>query len=193
MSTSEQLLFLLPWTASAGGGLQHTISNLFAPPPLHPILVHFTAALLPASLGFDLFGRSCAAVSLRHAGAWCLFLATIATPVVAASGWIWLWQLSEMDHSYMLVHQWLGTALAVMLIPLLLWRWKHFRRESHPSTKYLVVCAGVVGLVMLQGHLGGMMTFGASLSTDSFGVAAHVAEPASQPADEWKDHLELKE
>src|SRR5438067_802217 len=84
----------------------------FTPPPLHPILVNFTAALLPASFLSDLLGVVLRKEALKSAGWWTLLYAATVTPVTAVAGWLWMRSMGDMDHSEMSVHKWLGTALA---------------------------------------------------------------------------------
>lgn len=50
-------------------------------PPLHPILVNFTAALVPASFVSDVLGRFLRRESLRSAAWWMLLYAAIITPL----------------------------------------------------------------------------------------------------------------
>lgn len=193
MTVNNDLLHLLPLIASADGGLRHTITQILAPPPLHPILVHFTAALVPVSFLFDLAARWQGAASVRAAAAWTLFAAAAATPFVALSGWLWLSQMEDMSHGYMLIHQWLGTVLAALIIPLAIWRIRYFRRDVHPGNAYFVTFLLFVVAVTLQGHIGGMMTFGAASDAETPDVSGHDQSVSTQPDDGWKDHLELKD
>lgn len=129
-------------------------------PPLHPILVNFTAALIPASFASDVAGRLLGRESLRAAAWWMLVYAAVVTPLTAAAGWYWLWDLGEMDHAEMRVHQWLGTGLAVGLLLLTGWRGLMYRRSHWPTASYLAAAGVFVGLLIVQGHLGGVMSFG---------------------------------
>lgn len=194
MGTSNAAFaILLPLASTGGGGFSQFVRDLLAPPPLHPILVHFTAALVPLSFCFDLIAKWTQKRSLRAAAAWTLFAAAGATPFVALSGWLWLWQMGEMDHQQMVVHQWLGTTLAAVIIPLAVWRVRYFRADAAPTPLYLVTHFLFVMAVTLQGHIGGMMTFGAASdeATSHVGPLDHNA--ATRPDDGWKDHLELKD
>ena len=77
-------------------------------PPVHPILVNFTAALVPVSLASDVMGRLLRKPTLVAAGWWTLFYATLATPLTVLAGWYWLRQMSDMDHPEMAIHKWRG-------------------------------------------------------------------------------------
>ena len=93
---------------SHGGG--------FRLPPIHPILVNFTAALVPTSFVLDLFGRVLRRDSLRHAGWWTLVTAAVVIPLTVWAGWAWLGDMPAMNAwQEMSIHKWLGTTLAAML------------------------------------------------------------------------------
>ena len=77
-------------------------------------------------------------------------------------------------------------------------RWQSFRANFAPSWKYLIVAMVTVGALVLQGHLGGILTFG---SIDQFSAYStglkHRNPAASQPIDpkggqiQWRDHLDV--
>ena len=171
---------LLPLAHAAGGaagGESHGFwENFLTPPPLHPVLVNFTAALIPASFVSDFLGRVLRKDSLRAAGFWTFLYATILTPFTALAGWLWLNDAGDMGHAEMVAHQWVGTALPVLMLPLLFWRWKLHRANATPGIAYLVASALLVAALTIQGHLGGMMSFGAGDSggkTESVGHHEH--------------------
>lgn len=137
------------------------LTRLSEIPPLHPILVNFTAALVPTSFASDVIGRLLKRESLRTAAWWMMLYAAIATPLTAAAGWYWLWDLGDMDHAEMRVHQWLGTGLTLALLPLATWRYWIYRNSQWPRISYLITAGLVVLLLVVQGHLGGVMSFGA--------------------------------
>ncbi len=60
-----------------------------SPQELHPILVNFTAALLPLALFSDLLGLWLKRPSLHNAAAWMVLYAAIITPLTGAAGWWW--------------------------------------------------------------------------------------------------------
>jgi len=154
-------------------------------PPFHPLAVHFPVALLPASVASDVLGRFTGRPSLAHAGWWTLLFATIASPVAAASGWIWLSDMDGMTGTTITIHQWLGTVMPILLIALTAWRYRAHVRETPVSTAYLAAATVVLMAMVVQGHLGATMTFGGS---------SHDHEPATVPADDgWRDSIQLKE
>ena len=103
-------------------------------PPLHPILVNLTAGLIPAAVAFDLIGRWLGRASLTSTGFWMTSLAAVVTPFTALAGWLWM---NDMDHGgeAMVVHKWLGTVFAALMLGLAGWRWYERRRETRPETR----------------------------------------------------------
>ena len=151
---------------------------MFEIPVLHPIFVHFPVALLPVAVVCDLLGRLTGRSSLLHAGWWTLLFATIAAPVTAVTGWLWLWDMDEAGHWEMTVHRWLGTALPLALIGLVAWRYRFHAADKPCSWPLLVTLFAAVGAVTLQGHLGGMMTFGGKFEDSQPMFASLVRLPA---------------
>ncbi|BAM05395.1 DUF2231 domain-containing protein [Phycisphaera mikurensis] len=161
---------------------------LLQPPPLHPILVNMTAGLIPAAVFFDSAGRFNRRASLSSAGWWMTVLAAVVTPFTALAGWLWLDEMGGHGDP-MLVHKWLGTSLAVLVIGLALWRWRERRRETQPDARVgarpAYIAAGAVFVVFLvaQGHIGGMLSFG---SGGGHGGGGGHAEGAAAPDEGWK-------
>jgi uncharacterized membrane protein len=125
---------------------------------VHPILVNFTAALLPISVLSDILGRALAKPTLRDTGWWTLFFAAVITPFTAVAGWFF-WMKDDNGVAGMEIHKWLGTSLAVVVIGLAVWRGRFFRSDRWPSLIYLLVALAIVGALVYQGHLGGKQTF----------------------------------
>jgi plastocyanin/uncharacterized membrane protein len=132
-----------------------------SPQELHPILVNFTAALLPLALFSDLLGRWLKRSSLHSVGAWMVLYAAIITPLTGAAGWWWKIQSAgALPPELIAVHQWLGTSLAVLFIVLAVWRWRLYRRNAVPTLPYLAFALLAVLALVYQGSLGGTMVFG---------------------------------
>jgi plastocyanin/uncharacterized membrane protein len=131
------------------------------PDELHPILVNFTAALLPLALLSDILGRIFRRQSFHHAAWWMVFYAALVTPLTAAAGWWWkVTQGSALPAKLITVHQWLGTTAVALFAVLAIWRWAIHKREASPSFVYLTFTAIVVLALVYQGSLGGRMVFG---------------------------------
>ena len=132
-----------------------------SPQELHPILVNFTAALLPLALFSDLLGRWLKRPSLHSVGAWMVLYAAIITPLTGAAGWWWKTKSAgTLPPELITVHQWLGTSLALVFIALAVWRWRLYRQNAVPSLSYLAFAVVAVLALVYQGSLGGAMVFG---------------------------------
>lgn len=133
----------------------------FSPDHIHPILVNFTAALVPASVGSDIFGRVLRKPSLHSAAWWMLLYATLISPLTGLAGLWWKREVgATLPPNLLLRHQWLGIGLAVALIVLALWRWRMYRNNVPPGAAYLVIGVLAVLALVYQGTLGGAMLFG---------------------------------
>lgn len=164
-------------------------------PPLHPILVNFTAALVPASFVSDLLGRLLRKQSLTSAGWWMLLYAAVITPFTVIAGWLWRREMEGMDMPKMTIHQWLGTALVAVFLFLVIWRWRiHRRPDGAPSGRYLTCATVVVAALVFQGHLGGKMSFGSQepQSDHALGQRPHdhqaLQSKGSHPSEHEDDH-----
>lgn len=188
---------------------------MFELPPLHPIFLHFPVALLPVTAFFDLLGRMTKRPTLLHAAFFSLLAAAVMAPLAALSGWLWLNEMGEMAYLEMRIHQWLGTAIPVLLIPLAVWRYRIHMQEKVPPSLFLSLLLLMLAVVTLQGHLGGRMTFGGGTHADPADEAegqhhgpssapaaatepthfqAPTSEPTSAPTenDGWQDSIHVK-
>jgi uncharacterized membrane protein len=128
---------------------------------IHPILVNFTAALIPVSVFSDVVGKLLRRESLHHTAWWTLLFAAAITPATALAGWFWKKSIeAALPPDIIAIHQWLGISLAVAFIILALWRGLLHRRDESPSPVYLLLAILVSTALLYQGHLGGSMTFG---------------------------------
>jgi uncharacterized membrane protein len=131
---------------------------------IHPVLVHFTTALLPVSLVSDVLGKFHDRSSLTPAAWWMLLYAALATPATAIAGWMWAGDVAGMTGSEstgtMATHQWLGIILTVCFLVLAFWRGHAFRRRQKPSPSYIAFAVVTVAALLYQGYLGGKMTLG---------------------------------
>jgi uncharacterized membrane protein/plastocyanin len=149
-----------------GGSATGSVGSLKWSPPrrpeeFHPILVNFTAALLPLALLSDILGRIFHRRSLHDAAWWMVLYAAVITPFTAAAGWWWkLTESSTLPARLIAVHQWLGGTVVVLFAILAVWRWSVHKRDKSPSFAYLTFATIVVLAVVYQGSLGGRMVFG---------------------------------
>jgi uncharacterized membrane protein len=132
-----------------------------SPEHLHPILVNFTAALVPASLASDVAGRAFNKQSLHNAAWWMLVYAAAITPFTATAGLMWRRAVGDaLPQEMIRRHQALGITLVVLLAVLATWRWRIFKRDLTPSIYYLGFAVIVVLALVYQGTLGGELAFG---------------------------------
>lgn len=141
-----------------GAGMFSALKEFANATKLHPILVNFTAALVPVSVASDFVGRVFKSESLRHTAWWTLFYATAVTPFTAITGWLF-WMPDDNGVSGMTIHKWLGSGLALLLFGLFVWRWNLHRRQQWPTTAYFVAGVIFAGALAYQGHLGGQQVF----------------------------------
>jgi plastocyanin/uncharacterized membrane protein len=147
--------------SGAGKGPSPAFNFPHSPQEFHPILVNFTAALLPLAFLSDLLGLWWKRASLHNAATWMVLYEAIITPLTGAAGWWWKSQVGPaLPPAVITVHEWLGTSLAVIFILLAIWRWRIQKRNAVPGISYMVVVAIVALALVYQGSLGGLMVFG---------------------------------
>ncbi|HKQ47548.1 MAG TPA: DUF2231 domain-containing protein [Phycisphaerae bacterium] len=139
---------------------EHKHDHIIMLPPVHPLLVNFTAGLFPIAVLADWLGRLLHRQSLSAAGWWVLLFAAITTPFTALAGWRWLGEVGDMGHWQMAIHPWLGTCLAILIPGLAFWRAIIYRRGDRPEKLYLMCATALLLALIVQGHLGATMTFG---------------------------------
>ncbi len=143
-----------------------SIGMLRLPPPsfsaqdIHPILVNFTAALIPASVASDMLGKIFRKQSLTHAAWWMLVYAAVVTPFTALAGWFWKQSVETMlPPDILTLHQWLGTSLGVLFLFLAGWRFTIHRKDQKPTGSYFFLAFLTLVALVYQGSLGGKMVF----------------------------------
>jgi uncharacterized membrane protein len=139
-------------------GILPALQQFVTATKLHPILVNFTAALVPVSVATDAAARFFKNESLRHTAWWTLFYAMVITPFTAITGWLF-WMSDDNGVTGMTIHKWLGTGLAALLFGLFVWRLKLHRQHRWATIPYLIVSIIFVAALAYQGHLGGLQVF----------------------------------
>ena len=149
---------MMPVETVFGATAFHTVHEAVDATKLHPILVNFTAALVPVTIGSDFLGRLSRNETLRSTAWWTLLYAVIITPLTAITGWLF-WMSDDNGDPGMTIHKWLGTAFAVLLFVLFFWRRAMHRRQQWPGIAYFFVGAIYIAALVYQGHLGGDKVF----------------------------------
>ena len=133
----------------------------FLPEHVHPILVNFTAALIPASVGSDVVGRLLRKASPHTAAWWMLVYAAAITPLTALAGWWWKQGVGDtLPPNLILGHERLGFGLVFAFLALAIWRYVAHRKQEVPGMAYLFFGSVVAVLLVVQGTIGGAMLFG---------------------------------
>ena len=128
---------------------------------LHPILVNFTAGLVPASIASDLIGRSTRKTTFYSAAWWMLCYAAAITPFTAIAGFIWKQSVEAVTPAEILrFHERLGVILTALLAALTVWRGLLYRRSQTPGGTYFAAAFTLLLAFMYQGSVGGFMAFG---------------------------------
>lgn len=135
-----------------------SLKELITVTKLHPILVNFTAALIPVSVAGDFLAKLFKHSEFRVTAWWTMLLGTIITPLTAIAGWLF-WMDDDNGVLIMNIHKWLGTSLAILIISLCLWRWTFRKKRQTVSALYLVVAILFVVALIVQGTLGGHQVF----------------------------------
>lgn len=127
---------------------------------IHPILVNFTAALVPASVVSDALGKVLRKQSLTHAAWWMLVYAAAITPFTVLAGWLWKGSVEAMlPPGAITVHQWLGTSLAALFLLLAGWRFVIHSHHRTPTASYFFLALVILAALVYQGSLGGKLVF----------------------------------
>jgi uncharacterized membrane protein len=107
--------------------------------PIHPILVHFSIALLVFSVAADLGGFFTGQASLRDVGWWALLAAAFGGVVTVAAGVFDMRraELQEATHHRVHRHMRVGFVLLAAIIGLMLWRWRLFVAPPAAVPMYL--------------------------------------------------------
>ena len=122
----------------AAGSLLPLLKHIVIETKIHPVLVNFTAALVPVSWGSDIAGRLWRNEGLRATGWWTLCFAALITPLTVATGWLF-WMPEDRGAAGMVIHKWLGTVFVLLLAGFVLWRWHIHRRDQYPDSVYLFI------------------------------------------------------
>ncbi len=125
---------------------------------IHPILVNFTTALVPVSIGSDFLERWSGRKSFNEVGWWTMLYVAAVTPLTALTGWLF-WMKDDVGVQGMMIHKWLGTSLALLVPALALWRAYFYKRNRRPAAGYLFLGLLLVALLIYQGSLGGAQVF----------------------------------
>ena len=140
-------------------GILPALQQFVSATKLHPILVNFTAALVPISVASDVAARFLKNESLRNTAWWTFFYTTAITPFTAITGWLF-WMSDDNGVTGMTIHKWLGTGLALLLFgPVCLAAYAAPATPAGPRSPTLIVGGLFIVALSVQGYLGGAQVF----------------------------------
>lgn len=125
---------------------------------IHPSVVHFPIALLPASLALDAAGKATGDSGLSRAGA-VLMPAALGGALVAAVAGVLAQGAGRFrdreSHEHLVTHRTLNTALTVAMAAMTV----HRLRQRTPGPGYLLAGLAAVAAMGYSAYLGGRMTY----------------------------------
>ena len=131
-----------------------------SPEQFHPILVNFTAALLPLALLSEILGRVFRRRSLHDAALWMVVFAAAITPLTVAAGWWWRHRGRQLAPEVNYDTSMARNICSRTIYHLAVWRWRIQKSDIPPVSAYLASLFVLVLALIYQGSLGGTMAFG---------------------------------
>ncbi len=143
-------------------------------PNYHPIMVHFSIALMVVSFGVLLLGdlfktklifyRECLIVSR-----WCLWFAALASVFTVGAGFHAYYTVTHdtMSHKIMTIHRNWGIVSFIIIWLAAVWSFMHYRRGETVNRWFAACLAIAVGLVMITGWYGAELVFRYGLGVKS--------------------------
>lgn len=194
------LTFLEGWVA---GTPSEVVPSLFpgiaAMDNLHPMLVHFPIAFLPAFLIIDLAGTWFKKTEWRVVASWLLYMGAISTVVTVISGFIAGNSVMHGDnvHDIMETLELYGIVTLVLVFVLSIWRWiGGSRMRGGANVLFLIVAAVLCAIMLLAADLGGLLVYkygiGVESIPDQIEIQEHEHHPHSQE-ESISEQMELKE
>lgn len=147
-------------------------------PNWHPIFVHFTVALISASLIFLIFARLAAADGLRAelaaAGRWSVRLAALMTLVTVAAGFWAYFTVTHDDPAHLAMdeHRNWAIATALLIVGLGIWSALKAEKAAETSNPFLAGLAAAFILVSVTAYEGAELVYGHGIGVQSLPEAS---------------------
>lgn len=135
-------------------------------PNYHPIMVHFTIALMVVSLGMLLLGHIFKIKSGFHkeclvVSRWCLWLAALASILTVIAGFHAYYTVGHdmISHKVMTTHRNWGIATFTVIWLTAIWSFVLYFKEKPPRYLFTVLLTIAVVMVMVTGWYGAELVF----------------------------------
>jgi uncharacterized membrane protein len=124
---------------------------------VHPSIVHFPIALLPAAVAADLLGRATGSEALLEMGRVLMPVAAASAAVSAVTGLVAQEEVQAegVAQDILVTHRNLNLSLVTLSTALAAWR----LRSARPSTGYLALALAGLGAMSYSAYLGGKMVY----------------------------------
>ncbi len=127
---------------------------------LHTVVIHFPIAMFVGALGVELFGLWRRDRTLERAAHVMLIVGAIGAVAAAVLGWFGAGFYLTDRNPVLMIHRWLGTALAIFAFVLLYLSATSRRTPDKPRTIYLILLGLFTIVIAVQGYLGGTFMHG---------------------------------
>ena len=124
---------------------------------VHPSIVHYPLALLPAAVAADLLGRATGSEALQGAGRVLMPVAAASAAVAAVTGLVAQEEVAVdgVAEELLVTHRNLNLSLVTLSTLLAAWR----LRSERPSAGYLALALAGLGAMSYSAYLGGKMVY----------------------------------
>ena len=127
---------------------------------LHTLVIHFPIAMFVGALGVELFGLWRRDARYQSAAHVMLMVGAVGAIVAAFLGWFAGGFYLTDRNQVLMLHRWLGTAIAVAGFGLLYLSATARRSPEKPRTIYWVALAVMTIAIAIQGYIGGSFMHG---------------------------------
>lgn len=127
---------------------------------LHTLVIHFPIAMFVGALGVEVYGLWRRDRQYRAAAHVMLMVGAIGAVVAAALGWFAGGFYLTDRNQVLMLHRWLGTAIAISGVVLLFASARARRLPDQPRTIYWVLLGLMTVAIAIQGYIGGSFMHG---------------------------------
>lgn len=194
------LTFLEGWVAETPSEIVPSFfPGIAAMDNLHPMLVHFPLAFLPAFLIIDLAGTWFKKAEWRVVASWLLYMGAISTVFTVVSGFLAGNSVMHGDnvHGIMEALELYGIVTLALVFVLSIWRWVGgSRMRGGANVLFLIVAAVLCAIMLLAADLGGLLVYKYGIGVESIPDQIEIQEHEHHPhvhEESSPDPIEFKE